>query len=140
MDSEIDNTHQIWHDFCEMFGEGETGDGFYNLCGDEKMTQVEKWAENYPEVVITRCDDNHHAGSLLVLIPHPTMGITIVFVPQATYSKDYFFLYPNHQKALIKALKSIKIKDKYDIEDDVDEGAVQNINFKKFIEKEKGED
>jgi hypothetical protein len=141
MNNDKVNIHAIWHDFCEKFGEGTMGDNFYNLCGHEKMEEIEEWAKKHPEVIITRCDDNHHDTSYLVIIPHPTHGISIVFVPQATYSKDYFFLYPNHQKALIKALQSIEIKDKYAIEDYDEEGRdPENLNFKKFVEKEKGEE
>ncbi len=110
--STTDNIHATWHSFCEKFGEGMMGDSFANLVGDEKMTEVEEWAKEYPDVKIAKCDDNHNDTSLLVLIPHPTHGISVVFVPQATYQKDYFFLNSAHQKNLIKLLKDIKIEDK----------------------------
>ena len=108
------NIHKIWWDFCDKFSDGDDKDSFKNLVGDEKMEEVEKWAKNYPDVKISKCDDSNHDTSLLVLIPHPTLGISIVYIPQSTYLKDYFFLNSAMQKLLIDNLKSIEIIDLYD--------------------------
>ncbi len=132
---EIDEMHKTWYKFCEKFGEGSLGDSFPNLCGGDKMDEVEEWAKDFPEVKITRCDDNHHAGSLLVIIPHPKHGITILFIPQLTSEKHYFFLYPSQQEALVQALCSIKIEDPYAT---YGETIIKSDKtFKEFIKKEK---
>lgn len=137
-DKEIHEMHGTWYSFCEKFGSGVLGDSFDELAGGDVMDEVEEWAKKFPDVKITRCDDNHHAGSLLVLIPHPKHGVTVLFIPQLTNEKHYFFLYPSQQKALIEALESIKIVDPYD--EMYEKMMKDSLGFKDFVNKEKEDD
>lgn len=130
----MEEKDKAWYSFCDKFAEGDMKDSFTNLVGDEKMTEVEEWAKNFPEVKICRCDDNHFATSFLVLIPTPTMGIQVVYIPQLTYEKSNFFLYPNHQKMLLDALREIDVKNPYYEEERI------NIGFKDFVDNEKDKD
>lgn len=121
--------HSIWYDFCDNFGDGKNSDSdsFKKLVGYEKMLKIEEWAKKFPEVKICYCDDNHSASSMLVIIPHPTYGITTIYVPQLTYDKDYFFLNPTRLKEYINALQSIEIEKNDD----------ENLGFKDFVKKSK---
>jgi hypothetical protein len=58
-------------------------------------------------------DDSIFDGSYLVLVPHPEMGITVIFVPQYSNIQSQFFIYPQHGEALIDAIS--KMKEKYSI-------------------------
>lgn len=79
------------------------------LCGYEVIERVERYVKKQcPEIKIVNCDDDHHAGSILLLIPHPEHGITIMFIPQCTYTQNVFFLYDNHHKKLIEELEKMK--------------------------------
>ena len=74
------------------------------LSGYEVMEKIESYAKENPEISIAHCDDDLFASSILVIIPHKDMGNTVLFVPQLTTITNKFFLYPNHQASLIKAL------------------------------------
>lgn len=79
------------------------------LVGYEVQVKIEKYVTKHcPEIKIIRCDDAVHASSDLILIPHPTMGITMIFIPQCTSIQNQFFLYKNHHKELVKALNEMK--------------------------------
>ena len=79
------------------------------LVGYDVMEAIEKYAKkNAPEIKIVNCDDDVHAGSILVLIPHPTMGISVMFIPQCTGIQNRFFLYGGHYKSLIKTLQEME--------------------------------
>lgn len=88
------------------------------LCGYEVIERIEKYVKrSCPEIKIVRCDDDVHAGSILLLIPHPTFGITVMFIPQCTTIQNTFFLYGNHYKMLLSELgkmESIYEKDDLD--------------------------
>src|SRR5579859_5580156 len=75
------------------------------LVGYEVMCKVKKYVERYlPEIKHVHVDDEVFAGSDLFLIPHPKMGISVLYIPQCTSIQNQFFLYENHFKALNKAL------------------------------------
>lgn len=96
--------HKVWHKFCR-WGEKEFGKNWQDeLSGYEAMEKIEAYAKKNKEISIAYCDDELFASSLIVVVPHKEMGNTVMFVPQLTNSKNNFFLYPNHQKSLIKAL------------------------------------
>lgn len=79
------------------------------LVGYEVMEKMEKYvAKHCKEIKVVRCDDSVYAGSSIFLIPHPEHGITMLFVPQCTSIQNQFFLYGNHYKGLMKALKEMK--------------------------------
>jgi hypothetical protein len=79
------------------------------LVGYEVLEKMEKYvARHCKEIKVVRCDDSLYAGSRIFLIPHPKHGITMLFVPQCTTIQNQFFLYDNHYKDLMKALKEMK--------------------------------
>ena len=128
------NIHRVWHEFQKNFlviikNKTPTiinkkkfyfGKEKWRWIGYELIARVEKWAEKYKkDITIVRCDDNSHAGSIMVLIQHRKqhnaeyMGTSIVFIPQCTgEDPSRIFLYPNHHDNLFKALKNIKIRNK----------------------------
>jgi len=137
LDVEMKTTHQIWHKFSnwvvktfgkDLHGEWEFIEGIgangkkfkikhrsFNdlelsrrLTGYEAMCKVEKFVKKCcPEIKIIRCYDSIYAGSDILLIPHPNHGITVIFIPQCTTVQNQFFLYKNHHKELVKALKEM---------------------------------
>lgn len=102
-------THRIWHKFSnwltktygeDLWGEeqilkiGEKDLKFKSfdeyalsqkLVGYDVMNRVSKYVKRYcPEIKEIYCDDAVHASSSIFLIPHPKMGITILYIPQCT--------------------------------------------------------
>ena len=76
------------------------------ICGHEVIERIKRYvATHCTEINLVYCDDAYSSGSILLLIPHPAHGITVMFVPQATTIQNQFFLYNNHYKELIKVLK-----------------------------------
>lgn len=100
--------HTTFHKFedwlIKNFGEN------YNdrLFGYEAMCQIEEYIKENKEIKIVHCDDDAFAGSIIVLIPHPTMGISVKFIPQCTNVQNTFFLYDNHYDILMKVLTEMK--------------------------------
>jgi hypothetical protein len=80
------------------------------MAGYDCMCRVQKYAEKHPEIVVVGVDDELYAGSYLVLIPHPTHGITMIFIPQCTTINNQWFLYPSYLKGLQTALEEMKKK------------------------------
>lgn len=79
------------------------------LVGHDVIIRIERYVKRYcPEIKIVPCDDIDYAGSILLLIPHPEHGISVMFVPQCTQLQNQFFLYSAHFKALTKALNQFK--------------------------------
>jgi len=137
LDVKIEKTHNVWLKFSnwivktfgkDLHGEwkftertDENGKKFrfkyrsFNdlelsrrLVGYDAMCKVEKFVKRCcPEIKIIRCDDSIYAGSDILLIPHPNHGISVIFIPQCTQIQNEFFLYKNHHKELVKALKEM---------------------------------
>jgi hypothetical protein len=126
-------THGVWHKFSnwliKTYGQDLHGEWLYldninkkykyrlfddaklakRLVGYDVMSRVESYCKRYcPEIKILSCDDSVHASSTLLLIPHPTMGITVIFIPQCTGIQNQFFLYKRHCENLIDALTEMK--------------------------------
>jgi hypothetical protein len=101
--------HKIWHKF-EKFLISNYGENFHSkLSGYDVQKNIEKFVENKcPEIKIVNCDDEVFASSILVLVPHPKMGITILFIPQCTTIGNHFFLYESHFKSFTKELDKMK--------------------------------
>jgi len=135
--SDAIETHRIWHKFSnwliKKYGKDlysdwqylefkqngkkkklkfrDFNDGKLNkrLVGYDVMSDIERYIKRYcPEIKIIHCDDSYHAGSTILLIPHPKMGITVMFIPQCTTIQNQFFLYDQHLKMLLKELKDMK--------------------------------
>ena len=133
----VDTTHRVWHQFHDwlirtfgkdLYGEWQTmkikktGKTFryrnYNeyelskrLVGYEVMVKIERYVNRFcPEIKILKCDDDHHAGSFILLIPHPNHGITMLFIPQCTSVNNQMFLYSQHHSELMKAMKKMGSK------------------------------
>ena len=122
---EADTIHKIWHKFCkhmsrwyyreeqefhyvdnEIVYTGKTYKEFDStkLVGYDAMTRVEKYVKNHPEIKIVHVDDSVYAGSYLVLVPHPILGITMMFIPQCTTTANEWFLYPGALESLQETL------------------------------------
>jgi hypothetical protein len=91
----------------------------HRLVGHEVIKRIENYCKRYlPEIKIVRCDDSVYSGSVILLVPHPNHGITVMFLPQCTNIQNQFFLYGGHYKQLMKALSEMEsIYDKEDLED-----------------------
>lgn len=125
--------HEIWHKFynylVRKYGTDLHGEWQYmdikgkkmryrsfkdlefsqKLVGYEVMQAIERWIKRYcPQIKIIHCDDAVYAGSIILLIPHPKHGITIMYIPQCTSIQNQFFLYSSHYKQLIKELTKMK--------------------------------
>lgn len=125
-----DNVHSYWFAFCRHFKRWyyleyeeqkinennefvKTGKIIRDfdstkMKGYQAMQRVERYVKSHPEIKIINIDDSVFASSFLVLIPHPKMGITVIFIPQCTDNQSEFFLYPNHQEYLINGIKELK--------------------------------
>jgi len=73
------------------------------------ICKIEKYIKSHcSEIRIIRCDDESYSGSILLLIPHPNHGITVMFIPQCTSIQNQFFLYSGHFKQLLQNLSEMK--------------------------------
>ena len=88
----------------EMLGEN------YNsyLFRYKAICKIEEYAKNNPEIKVVHCDDDVFASSIIVLIPHPTRGITVKFIPQCTELQNTFFLYDRSYEKFIETLNEMK--------------------------------
>ena len=131
--------HKVWHKFTDMledndrytkpaqvfshfktFKNGKTKTitrygrelDFTKLVGYELMCEVRKYMQKNKEIQMVAVDDDHHAGSQLLLIPHERkdyfMGTTVMFIPQCTSTQNTFFLYTDALDELIKKLQEIQ--------------------------------
>lgn len=79
------------------------------LVGFEVQEKIIAYAELHKEdVKVVRCEDSVYASSIIVLVAHPKMGITTLFVPHCTKVQNQFFLYGSHYEQLMKAYKELK--------------------------------
>ncbi len=79
------------------------------LAGYEVICKVKKYIKRCcPEIKIVCCDDSLHAGSIILLIPHPAHGITMMFIPQCTGIQNQLFLYGGHYKQLMNTLRDME--------------------------------
>jgi len=89
---------------------------FSKVKGYEAMCHVARFANKHPEVKIVGVDDNWHASSDLVLIPHESAdeywGTSVVYLSQCSPDTNCFFLYPEHLDMLIEELLKIQQKQK----------------------------
>jgi len=88
-------------------------DTMWKLSGYEMMKAVEKFAKKHPETRFISCDDGVNSSSNILLVPHRAgkkyHGTTVVYIPQnQPCNPSVLFLYPNHKRALINALKEMK--------------------------------
>ena len=93
--------HQIYWDFCKAIEE-DYDDGY------DSMLNIEKYVEEHPEIKICGCDDTSFSSSDLVLVPHPNMGVTVIYIPQNHGRSTEFFLYGGHIRGLINTLQEIE--------------------------------
>jgi len=96
--------HRIYHQFQKRV---------LKYAGYEAMRAAERFAKSHPSVAIVRCDDDFHASSSLVLIPHEDekeyFGTSVAFIPQCTGEKTIiFFLYDCHLDGLLTALRLVR--------------------------------
>jgi hypothetical protein len=137
IDKIVGETHKTWHKFSKWlgktFGEDLVEDVVWEmplangkkkiikyknlnewelskrLVGYEVLEKIEKYvARHCKDIKVVRCDDSVYSGSSLILVPHPKHGITIIFIPQCTNIQNQFFLYDEHYKNLMKALREMK--------------------------------
>lgn len=107
-----ENIHKIYHEFCEYmkqwYHDDEGNFDSHELIGYEAIERVEEYVVLHPEIKIAFCDDDVFSSSVIVLIPHPEMGTTAIFIPQCCSTLNQFFLYPNHLEYLLERLNEIK--------------------------------
>lgn len=126
--------HKTWHEFCDYMSKWYY-EYYYPLRYDKKsnkcvkskrrlkafssknmqgyktMVRVERYVEKHPEIQIVKCDDSVFSSSMIVLVPHPTMGISFIYIPQNnTYIQGELFLYPDHSEELIEKLTKMRKK------------------------------
>lgn len=112
----ISKMHNSWWEFTkfleEITGLNQHLSGsfnlFTNLGGFEMIEKIEQYVENNPEIKITYCDDEVFSTSILIFVPHPTMGISVVYVPQLHGTGCQFFLYKNHYDMMLEILTNLK--------------------------------
>lgn len=132
---EVTEVHRVWHKFsnwlANTYGKDLYSDWIYldpekkfskyrykdfneyelskRLVGYEVINRVERYVKRYcPKIKIVNCDDELHASSIILLIPHPKFGVTVMFIPQCTGIQNQFFLYPQHLDSLVSALNEFK--------------------------------
>ncbi len=133
MEESTKQTHGIYHDFCQYMakwyfqivpnwklGADENGktdfreDGTIKefdvtkLVGYEAMIRIEKYVKKHPEIRLVTMDDDVFSTSYIVLIPHPTMGITMIIIPQCTTVQNVAFLYPMNAHDLIEEIAKMQ--------------------------------
>lgn len=88
----------------------------HEMIGYKTMKRVEKYCKKNPAVKHVCVDDSHFAGSMVVLVPHPEMGISVIYIPQcSTKESNQFFLYIYHIDELVNTITAMK--DEYKIKD-----------------------
>ena len=123
--SEANKSHKIWHKFCkhmskwyykeayeiEMDDDGKIHQGKkYNefdsskMIGYKCMQRCERYAKKNKEIKIINVEDSVYSSSTIILIPHPNMGITVIFVPQCTEVGNHFFLYQEHAHNIVSEI------------------------------------
>lgn len=103
---DVDMMHKYWHAFCDFLDQNEIDK--HNLDYGKDMDLIDSYSETHPEIKLVRVDDSHFCGSDLILIPHPDMGITVLFNPQCSRDNNEFFMYPGHIDHLISVLQEMK--------------------------------
>ncbi len=107
----MNNPHIYYHPFIKHMNESlGFQDGCQSYTGIEAIDCAEKYAESHEEIRIVPVDDDHFAGSIFVLVPHPCMGISVLFIPQLTNNQGTMFLYPNYKKILVEELNHLEEK------------------------------
>lgn len=130
---DVEGVHRVWHKFSNYivrtFGKDLHGEWQYldiggkkfkhrsfddyklsqRLVGYKTSVRIKKWIDRYaPEIQVVVCDDSVNATSHILLIPHPSHGITVIFIPQCTAIQNQFFLYKGPYNDLMKALINMK--------------------------------
>ena len=104
--------HGIWYKFCKHFSRWyHDEDGNFSsleMNGYEAVKRVIRYAKKNPEIRILRCDDDIFCGARIVLIPHPTMGITAIIITQATSHRGELFFYPHDMDMIVDEIKKMK--------------------------------
>ncbi len=110
-DIPIGEIHHIWWIF-DRWCTRKYGNNYHSrLTGMDCVSAIRKFASRNKEVKIQKVDDNDHGDkSIWVLIPHPTMGVTIITVPEKSDQQNIYFLYPNRINQLIKKLMHLQNK------------------------------
>ena len=100
----MNNPHIIWNQF-KAFLVANLGEDYNNkLVGWEVIELVERYAEEHDEIRVITVEDASYTSSILVLVPHPEHGITVIFIPQHSKTTNQFFLYGRHFRELTKEL------------------------------------
>lgn len=113
-----DDIHRIWNKFYDWalltFGSDikdttNTYDLYSRFVGYEVIEKVEIFVrDECPEIKIIWCDDEIFSSSIILLIPHPKMGISMIFIPQNTMTQNVMFFYENHMEQMINAINELK--------------------------------
>lgn len=106
---EVAKYHKVWHQFSNWLEISYGSDYSNKLYGYDVITKVENYINRYcKQIKIIYCDDAVYASSIILLIPHPTHGITMIFIPQCSGNQNQLFLYGNHYDRLMEELGKMK--------------------------------
>ena len=122
-----DNVHKTYHHFCNYmkrwYYKNRYAFSFKTLketkkvirefdptkmVGYSAMQKVKYYKKKYGGIETSFVDDDSFMSSMIVLIPHPKMGITSIYIPQCGYNINTFFMYPCHFDTLIKTINNMK--------------------------------
>lgn len=76
--------------------------------GYEAIQKIEKYVKRNKDIKIVKSSDSVFSSSIIVLIPHPTFGITMMFIPQNSLMQNQMFLYPKEYANLINTLTEMR--------------------------------
>lgn len=98
---------KFWDFAKEITGKVTYVEILKNLIGEENIEKIEEYVKNNPEIKLVYCDDKLFNTSILLLIPNELQGISFIFIPQSTYSHNYFFFSKNRYTNLVQTLKDL---------------------------------
>lgn len=100
--------HKTYHKFYRWLTKEFGEENIPTLCGYDAITRIERYVnKRCKSIKIVRVDDNDYSSSIVLLIPHPEHGITMMFIPQTTQVTNQMFLYQGHYKDMISKLISM---------------------------------
>ena len=112
-DIPMDEVHGTWWLFDRWCERNYGKDYHAKLKGIDVITAVRQFAYRNKKVKIVKCsdiaDDSHGDKAILVVIPHPSMGKTVIFIPEKSEVQNIFFLYPKREHELLEILNSMTI-------------------------------
>ena len=110
VDVPLNEVHRLYWLF-DRWCERKYGKDYHSkLFGEKVIEDVRKFVSRNKEIKIVKvCDDEMGDKAILVIIPHPSMGKTVIFIPEKCQTQNVFFLYDKRESQLIEILKSMQV-------------------------------